>query len=80
MTVCQFNPVFVCVRCTILNELTQLYSVVCTVLNEGDCPLPHTGYFTPKKEMCCALYRRLGAQHAQSVFIDRLLYTPRTKK
>jgi len=46
------------------------------VLNESECPVPNTGKFVPKKEMGCALYRRLGEHHAQSLVVERLLYTP----
>jgi len=60
--------------------LTEFYSVRCTVLNDGECPVSHNGHFTPKTEMKRASHRRLGAQHAQSVFVDRLLYTPRTNE
>ena len=50
------------------------------MLNDGECPVSHNGHFTPKTEMKRASHRRLGAQHAQSVFVDRLLYTPRTNE
>jgi hypothetical protein len=42
--------------------------------------MPHTGHFTHKKEIGCALYRRLNEPHAQSLVADRLLYTPWTNE
>jgi hypothetical protein len=36
----------------------------------------HTGLCIHKKDMGCALYRRLDETHAQSLVVDRLLYTP----
>jgi hypothetical protein len=67
MAVCQFNHVFVCVRCTVLNETdTVLFSNLYSD-DLGECSLPQIGHFTPKKEKWCALYRRFGAHHALSV-------------